>query len=322
MQQPIRIGTRGSQLALVQTRHVQALLAAAHGVAAEEVDTLLPIEVIKTSGDRIQDRPLNQIGGKGLFTKEIEEAMIEKSIDIAVHSMKDMPTVLPDGLCLTAVLEREDPRDAFIGREVETIADLPAGAVIGSTSLRRQAQIKALRPDLEVITYRGNVDTRLRKLKAGEVDGTLLAVAGLNRLGLQQEISSYIPEDMLVPAVAQGAVTIEARSDDDFAREHLQPLNHHVTEFCTAIERAFMKELDGSCRTPLAGFARYLDARKVRFDGRVLMPEGNIQFDCDGEAEVATLPDCESWGCALGQELRGKAGVGFFEEIARLSSQS
>lgn len=226
----IKIGTRGSPLALYQARLVQRLLGEAHGVAEGERDQKLPIIVIKTTGDKIQDRPLNAIGGKGLFTKEIEESLLARDIDIAVHCVKDMPNDCPPGLALAITMEREDPRDAFISPKAARLEDLPEGAVVGSTSLRRQAQILAKRPDLKVVTYRGIVETRLRKLDEGEVDATLLAVAGLNRLGKQDEITSIMDTDLMVPAVGQGALTIEVREDDESVLKALEPLRHMQTE--------------------------------------------------------------------------------------------
>jgi hydroxymethylbilane synthase len=207
---PLRIGTRGSALALAQAHETRDRLMAAHGLAEDSFE----IVVIKTSGDRIQDRPLSEVGGKGLFTKEIEEALLDGRIDLAVHSSKDMPTVLPDGLALTAFLPREDVRDAFLSPKAKTLTDLPHGAVVGSSSLRRQAMIKRLRPDIEVVMYRGNLQTRLRKLAEGAVDATLLAAAGLRRLGLEAEITSLLETDQFLPAVGQGAICIESRADD------------------------------------------------------------------------------------------------------------
>ena len=211
----LRIGTRGSPLALWQAHEVQARLAAAHGVAPEAV----AITVIKTSGDIIQDRPLSEVGGKGLFTKEIEQALTDGRIDLAVHSAKDMPTVLPDGLMLAACLPREDVRDAFIGRTAATLAELPRGAVVGTASLRRQALVKRLRPDLQVVSFRGNVETRLKKLEDGVVDATLLALAGLKRLGRADAATSILDVDAFLPAVGQGAIGIETRTDDRRTRD-------------------------------------------------------------------------------------------------------
>jgi hydroxymethylbilane synthase len=260
----IRIGTRGSPLALAQAREVEARLAAAHAPGAYAYD----IKVIRTSGDRIQDRPLAEAGGsKGFFTKEIEEALLAGEIDIAVHSMKDMPTVLPPGLVVTCYLPRQDVRDGFIGRGVASLAELPAGAVVATSSLRR------LRPDLQVQSLRGNVETRLKKLADGVAQATILAMAGLNRLGLQDRVSSPLPVDVMLPAVAQGAVGIESRADDFAMMRLIAPINHQPTALVVAAERAFLAKLDGSCRTPIAGLAE-LDGAGLLFRGMILTPDG------------------------------------------------
>jgi len=247
----LSIGTRGSPLALAQARTVRALLAQATG--ADEA--AFEIVVIKTTGDAIQDRPLSEVGGKGLFTKEIEEALLSGRIDLAVHSAKDMPTLSQPGLLLAACLEREDPRDAFISLKAKTLADLPHGARLGTASLRRQAIVKKARPDLNVSSLRGNVETRLRKLEAGEVDATLLALAGLKRLGLAHHATHVLPIEEFLPAVAQGAIGIETRGDDNRTRQMVALINHAPTFIAVACERAFLAALDGSCKTPLAGHA-------------------------------------------------------------------
>lgn len=315
MQRKIRIGTRGSQLALFQAHLVQSLIADHLVVSKEAADEVVPLTIIKTSGDRIQDRPLNEIGGKGLFTKEIEEALVADEIDLAVHSMKDMPTVLPDGLILTCVLKREDPRDAFLSPIADRLVDLPQGAVVGSTSLRRQAQILAQRPDLKVVTYRGNVDTRIKKLKDGEVAATLLAVAGLNRLKLDHEITEALDDRVMLPAVAQGAITIETRSGDGELRALLSNLNDQPTELCVTAERAFMKILDGSCRTPMAGFAQMEEDGQMFFRGQVLMPDGSEAHDVEGRSAVSSVSEAEQFGKAQGEALRARAGEDFFDRL-------
>ncbi len=236
----LRIGSRGSPLALVQAREVQSRLAAACGLAPERIE----ITVIRTTGDAIQDRPLAQAGGKGLFTKEIEEALLAGTIDLAVHSSKDMPTVLPGGLVLSAFLPREDPRDAFIGRAAKTLRDLPSGAVVGTASLRRQALVKHLRPDLKIVPLRGNVETRLRKLQAGDFDATVLAVAGLKRLGLLAAATSMLDPEEFVPAVGQGAIGIETRADDAKTRALVAAINDTDTATALAAERAFLAVLE------------------------------------------------------------------------------
>ncbi len=247
-----RIGTRGSPLALAQAHEVRRRLAKAHGLPESEFDVV----PITTSGDRIQNRPLSEAGGKGLFTKEIEEALLGGSIDLAVHSAKDMPTILPDGLVIAAYLPREDVRDAFISPRHASLDALPAGATVGTSSLRRQAQVLRGHPHLRVAGLRGNVETRLRKLEAGDADATLLACAGLNRLGLQHRITAPIDTGIMLPAVAQGAIAIEIRAADEATAALLGAINHQETALCVTAERAFLARLDGSCRTPLAGLAR------------------------------------------------------------------
>ncbi len=288
---PIRIGTRGSKLALVQAHEVRDRLCAACGLAAGDV-VIVPIT---TTGDRITDRPLAAIGGKGLFTKEIEIALHEGAIDLAVHSMKDMPTVLADEFIIETLLPREDPRDAFISHSAGALQDLPHAAVVGSSSIRRQAQIKRLRPDLEVVMYRGNVDTRLRKLREGVVDATLLACAGLVRLGLGEEITAAISIEDMLPAVAQGAIGIEVRRSDEALRLELQKLNHVPTTIEVECERAFLGVLEGSCRTPIAGHAHLDDKGEVSFSGMVLAPDGSAAHEtkrhCLAEDVVAAGED-------------------------------
>ena len=280
----IRIGTRGSPLALAQAREVQTKLAQAHGMDL----AALPIVEIVTSGDRIQDRPLTEAGGKGLFTKEIEQALYDDKIDVAVHSMKDLETELPEGLRLSAVLEREDVRDAFISRTYKSLDEMPAGAVIGTSSLRRRAQLRHMRPDLDVVEFRGNVNTRLRKLDAGVADATFLACAGLRRLGLDSLLNAPIDIHRMLPAVAQGAIALQIRDGDDLAQVHTVPLNHIVSARCTATERAFLAALNGSCRTPIAGLAQMVGGT-IEFRGQVLTPDGSkcLRVECCGGAEDA-----------------------------------
>lgn len=301
----IRIGTRGSPLALAQAEETRARLMAAHGLPEDAFQ----IMVMTTSGDRIQDRPLSEVGGKGLFTKEIEDALTGGRIDIAVHSSKDMPTRLPDGLELAAFLPREDPRDAFIGRAAGAIADLPIGAVVGSSSLRRQALIRRMRPDIEVVTFRGNVQTRLRKLDEGQVHGTMLAAAGLRRLGMERVVTELMPLDAFPPAPGQGAICIEARIGDARVGQLLAPIRHVETGLALACERAFLAVLDGSCRTPIAGHAR-LDGSRLAFHGMVLTPDGRHchETTIDGDAAEAEL-----LGRLAGGRLRDQAGPQFFE---------
>src|SRR6185312_14404583 len=270
----LRLGTRGSPLALAQARMVRAALAAAHGFEPERVELV----AIRTSGDRIQDRPLAEAGGKGLFTKEIEEALAGGTVDLAVHSSKDMPTVLPAGLILSAFLPREDPRDALVSRKAESIAQLPRGATVGTASLRRQAMVLRLRPDLTVVPLRGNVETRLRKLDEGVADATLLALAGLKRLGLTDAATAILSEQEFLPAVGQGAIGIETRADDARTRGMLAAINHADTFAALACERAFLKVLDGSCRTPIGGHAT-VAGDKIRFRGMIVRPDGSEAFE-------------------------------------------
>ena len=247
----LKIGTRGSQLALAQAHETRARLMKAHGWSEDDVEII----IIRTTGDMIRDRPLAEIGGKGLFTKEIEEALLDGRIDLAVHSMKDVPAILPGGLLISTYLPREDNRDAFISHVAASIDDLPEGAKVGTSSVRRAAQLLARRPDLEITGFRGNVGTRLDKLAAGEVDATFLACAGLNRLGLADRITQAVPPDIMLPAVAQGAIGIEIRENDADTRALLDPLDDKDTRTAVAAERGFLAELEGSCRTPLAAFA-------------------------------------------------------------------
>lgn len=274
MKTKINIGTRGSPLALAQAELLADALRRAHPHLA--APGAIEFVIITTSGDRIQDRPLSEVGGKGLFTKEIEEALLDGTIDAAVHSMKDMPTELPAGLVIPCLLPREDVRDAFFCRGGGTLDSLPEGAVVGTSSLRRQAIILARRPDLKVVTFRGNVGTRLQKLHDGVVDATLLAVAGLNRLGKAELIQQVLEPDVMLPAVAQGAVGIEIREDDKEMHALLAPIHCHVTFLRTAAERAFLAAMDGSCKTPLAALMSVPDSEnRARFDALSANPDGS-----------------------------------------------
>ena len=305
---PYRIGTRGSPLALAQAHETRARLMAAHGLPEDAFE----IVVLSTKGDRVTDRPLSEIGGKGLFTEELEEQLSDGRLDLAVHSSKDMPTVLPDGLGLVAFLEREDVRDAFIGRAAPRLEDLPQNAVVGSSSLRRQALIRRLRPDLSVITFRGQVETRLRKLDEGQVDATLLAHAGLKRLGNTGVITELLDPESFPPAPGQGAICIEARTGDERIAELLAPINHADTQAALLCERAFLGALDGSCRTPIAGLARISEGR-ISFYGMILTPDGSVWHDIRAEGPVG---DAAQLGADAGDEVRGRAGSGFFDSWA------
>lgn len=300
----LKIGTRGSALALVQARLTRDLLIEAHGLASEQVE----IVVMSTMGDRVQDRSLSEIGGKGLFTQEIEDALLSGAIDMAVHSSKDMPTVLPDGLYLSAFLEREDPHDAFIGRDVSRLLDLPQGAIVGSSSLRRQALIKRARPDLKVVLFRGNVETRLRKLEEGQVDATFLAAAGLRRLGLSHVITELLDIQTFLPAPGQGAICIESRIGDQRIDGLLAAINHRATAIALACERAFLGSLDGSCRTPIAGLAT-VTGEDIRFSGLILTPDGVTSHAVSGEGKSQ---DAAAIGRDAAERVRAVAGPDFF----------
>lgn len=300
----LRLGTRGSPLALAQAQLVREALAAAHGVDVARIEQ----HVIRTSGDRIQDRPLAEAGGKGLFTKEIEEALLAGSIDVAVHSAKDIPTVLPAGLMLAAFLPREDARDVFISRSAASLAVLPAGARVGTASLRRQALIRRRRPDLAIVALRGNIDTRLRKLDAGEVDAIVLALAGLRRIGRAEVATAVLDVDEFVPAVGQGAIGLETRTDDEKTRALLAPIGHAATAVALAAERAFLAVLDGSCRTPIAGHATVSDGT-LQFRGIVLKPDGSAALETRRRGSAT---DAAQLGADAGAELRARAGPDFF----------
>jgi hydroxymethylbilane synthase len=302
----LRIGSRGSPLALVQAREVLRRLSAACGVPAEQIE----IKVIRTTGDAIQDRPLAEAGGKGLFAKEIEEALLAGAVDLAVHSSKDMPTVLPPGLVLSAFLPREDARDAFISGVANTLRDLPEGAVVGTGSLRRQALVKRLRPDLVIVPLRGNVETRLRKLEAGDMHATILAAAGLKRLGLLSAATAILEIDEFLPAVGQGAIGIETRAGDDATRALVDKINDADTATALAAERAFLAELDGSCRTPIGGHARVANDA-VRFRGIIVRPDGSEAFEVLREGRRV---DAAALGADAGRELKRRAGADFFAQ--------
>ncbi|AZO60622.1 hydroxymethylbilane synthase [Mesorhizobium sp. M1A.F.Ca.IN.020.30.1.1] len=305
MQTTLKIGTRGSPLALAQAHETRARLMQAHGLP-EQAFEIVPIS---TSGDRIQDRPLSEAGGKGLFTKEIEEALLDRRIDIAVHSSKDMPTVLPNGLELSVFLPREDARDAFIGKTAKRIADLPHGATIGSSSLRRQALLRRMRPDLNVVMFRGNVQTRLRKLDEGVAEGTILAYAGLKRLGLESVITDLMPLDVFPPAPGQGAIGIESRIGDGVVENMLAAIHDMPTGQALACERAFLAALDGSCRTPIAGHATVSD-ENLSFAGLIISPDGTESHEVrlNGPAR-----DAANIGAEAARAVRAKAGAKFFD---------
>jgi hydroxymethylbilane synthase len=300
-----RIGTRGSPLALVQARLVRSLIAAAQGVGEDQIE----IVTITTSGDRITDRPLSEVGGKGLFTKEIEAALIAGEIDLAVHSSKDVSTVLPDGLELPVFLEREDVRDAFISLTAKSIDDLPQGARLGTSSIRRAAQFLRYRPDLQVVGFRGNVDTRLKKLEDGVADATLLASAGLNRLGKADRITQLLDPQKFPPAPAQGAIALEIRADDAKTRALIAPLNHEPTAVAVRAERALLRKLDGSCRTPIAAFSS-LGQDSVTLFGQLLSPDGQQCFEASLSGAWSAA---EQIGHDVGEKLLAMAGPDFIK---------
>lgn len=302
---PLMIGTRGSPLALAQANETLARLAEAFDLPFEA----FTIVVIKTTGDKIIDRPLKEIGGKGLFTREIEADMLAGKIDIAVHSMKDMPTLQPDGLVLDTYLPREDVRDAFISPTAKGLVDLPAGTVVGTSSLRRRAQLMAKRPDLEVVEFRGNLQTRLKKLEDGVAAATFLAMAGLNRLGMSEVPATAIETEVMLPAVAQGAIGIERRTDDANVAEMLSAIHDIPTGQRLAAERAFLQALDGSCETPIAGLAE-LDGGALSLRGEVLRPDGS---DVIGDAVHCPIEDGASAGTEMAQKLLAQAGNNFFD---------
>ncbi|SIQ74436.1 hydroxymethylbilane synthase [Rhizobium sp. RU33A] len=302
---PFRIGTRGSPLALAQASETRARLMVVHGLPED----MFEIVVLSTKGDRITDRALSEIGGKGLFTEELEDQLLSGDLDFAVHSSKDMPTKLPEGLFLSAFLPREDVRDAVVGRTAPTLKELPEGATVGSSSLRRQALIRRIRPDINVITFRGLVDTRLRKLADGEVDATLLAYAGLRRLGKPEIPTELLDPSDFPPAPAQGAICIESRIGDARVNDLLEAINDHDTFDAVSCERAFLGALDGSCRTPIAGLAT-VQGDAIRFAGMILTPDGSRWHDVEIEGsrtEAAIL------GARAGGTVRTKAGSDFFD---------
>lgn len=302
---PLKIGTRGSPLALAQAHETRDRIAQAFDLPFEAFE----ISVIQTTGDRVLDRPLKEIGGKGLFTREIEQAMLTGAIDIAVHSMKDMPVLQPEGLILDCYLPREDVRDAFVSPDIARLADVPQGAKVGTSSLRRRAQLLVRRPDLKIVEFRGNVQTRLRKLSEGVASATFLAMAGLNRLGRADVAQSALDPDDMLPAVAQGAIGIERRLDDTRVADILAAIHHRETGERLAAERAFLAALDGSCETPIAGLAE-LDGTTLRLRGEILRPDGSQSLSDD---RTAPIEDGAELGRAMAMDLLAQAGDGFFD---------
>jgi hydroxymethylbilane synthase len=304
----LRIGTRGSPLALIQAETVRQRLVAAHAELAAA--GALELVRIRTTGDLVRDRTLAAIGGKGLFTKEIEAALLAREIDLAVHSLKDMATRLPEGLGIACHLPRADPRDAFISARAKRLIDLPRGAVVGSSALRRQAQILRARPDLRVVALRGNVETRLDKVSDGKVDATLLAVAGLARLGLESRITEILPIELMLPAPAQGTVAVEARAGDERVLRYLAPLDDAATAARSTAERALLAALDGSCRTPIAALAEIDAAGRLGLQARIIRPDGT---ECHEARLSGAVADAARIGREVGERLRAEAGPGFFD---------
>lgn len=302
---PLKIGTRGSPLAMAQAFETRKRLMQAFDLTQDCFD----IMVIKVTGDAIQDRPLKEIGGKGLFTREIEEDLLSEKIDIAVHSMKDMPTLQPDGLILETYLPREDVRDAFVSPLHKNISDLAQGAVVGTSSLRRKAQLLNRRPDLKVVEFRGNVQTRLKKLDDGVAECTFLAAAGLNRLNMDNVPATPIPTDEMLPAIAQGAIGIERRISDSNTAEMLAAIHHLETGQRLAAERSLLLTLDGSCETPIAGLAE-LSGDRLRLRGEVLRPDGTQSLTAE---RVGVISDGAALGKDLAEELLKRAGPDFFD---------
>jgi hydroxymethylbilane synthase len=302
---PLRIGTRGSPMALRQTELVRDRLVAAHPELAAA--GVLEIVTIRTTGDRVVDRRLAEIGGKGLFTKEIDEALLDRRIDLAVHSLKDLETWLPDGVEIACILSRDDPRDAFLSPKAASLAALPQGAVVGTASLRRQAQLLRRRPDLKIVPLRGNANTRIRKLEMGEVDATLLALCGLQRIGLADRATEILPFEIMLPAVGQGALAVECRAGDEQTRQLLAPLHDAPSAARVAAERAMLAVLDGSCHTPIAALAE-AEGERLTLDGLLLTPDGSSEIRLRRAGDIT---DAAAIGSTLGEEIRCCAGPEF-----------
>lgn len=310
------IASRRSPLAQTQARHVRGLLAGALGLSGDEREARLPIETFVTSGDRNLSGPLAAIGGKGLFTKEVEAALLSGAARFAVHSMKDMPAETPEGLVTAGVPPREDPRDCFLSPHAQSPWELPEGAVVGAASVRRIAQTLARRPDLKTVALRGNVATRLEKLAAGEADATFLALAGLRRLGLAEKATRILAFEDMLPAAGQGALCIQTRKDDREARALAQEISCPETTICVEVERAFLAGLDGSCRTPIAGLARIREGR-VHFRGELLSLDGQTRFETerDFSYDPGDVIGARTVGGEAAREIRARAGGDFFKQL-------
>jgi hydroxymethylbilane synthase len=304
----LHIGTRGSLLALTQSEWVKAAL------ERHWPDCRVQLKVIKTTGDKILDVPLAKVGGKGLFVKELEDALLDGFVDLAVHSMKDVPAVLPDGLEIGAIPEREDPRDVLVSRNGEDLSSLPQGARVGTSSLRRAAQIRYWRPDLEIENLRGNLDTRLRKLQEGRYDAIVLAAAGIHRMGWKDRITTYLDAAQFLPAIGQGALGIEIRSDDEVVQRLLAPLHDPETAVALQAERSLLKALEGGCQVPIAGFAQIVDARQVELSGLVASVDGKRMFR---RTRSAAREEAQALGRDLAGELLDAGARSILEEIYR-----
>jgi hydroxymethylbilane synthase len=308
LEQVIKIGARGSPLSLAQTRQLRARLAKSLGIDDAAIEDRLPIVVITTTGDRIQDRPLLEAGGKGLFTKELDEALLDGRIDCAVHSLKDVPTSLPDGICLLAGPEREDRRDALISLAGGDLDSLRHGAMIGTASLRRAAQLLYARPDLQIVSLRGNVGTRLEKLRTQNMDATLLAAAGLARLGLTDVPSFMLDPISMPPAIGQGALAITARHDDLAIQDAFAAICDPITHLETTAERAFLTALDGSCRTAIGAYTQCDDMGGLKLIGEALSGDGQRRWRVEGFVQNATLEASAGLGRDLGLQIKQMAG--------------
>lgn len=315
--EPLRIGTRGSPLAMAQAFETRERLQEKFPELQE--DGAIEICVLKTQGDMILDKSLMELGGKGLFTKELDTALLSNEVDICVHSMKDVPTWLPEGTILPCNLPREDTNDAFIYKDgsVKKIEELPDGSVIGTASLRRQSQLMSKNPTFKCVNFRGNVQTRLRKLDEGVVDATLLAIAGLKRMNMDSCATSVLDWDEMLPAVSQGAIGIQCRSDDERSLKYITALNDPDTKVCVDCERAFLEALDGNCKTPIAGQARIIDG-KLFFRGLIAMPDGTEKYETSAEGDPA---DAHDIGLKAGRELKEQAGDKFFDMMVEMSPQ-
>lgn len=303
----MKIGTRGSELALWQARHVSRII-------EESSDFRCELVIIKTTGDMILSVPLSQVGGKGLFVKEIEEALLDRSVDIAVHSMKDVPAFLPDGLVLGAILKREDPRDALVSNQFSSIDDLPAGSRIGTSSLRRIAQLKYFRSDLQFQSLRGNVGTRLKKLDSGQVDAIILASAGLIRLGFSDRIRQFIPPSLSLPAVGQGALGLEFRREDHKVSKLLSSISDPDTTLCVQAERGVLSSLNGGCQVPLAAYAQITEGNRIEIVARVLDPEGSILLE---EKVEGPMSQAHALGLDAGNRLLARGGKALLDAVPK-----